>query len=226
MTGLVASVLLTSQSVKSKLQLISCIELCVYNYSDKFLLKQLEVLYPLWYPIRNQMIEELASNKDELMSIVRTERIARIAASSASIALGGGLVVAGIALAPFTFGASIGLSVAGGVVGGLASLGGIGAFIASKVTSNKHLKKAQEHISLDQQLSLQINDIVQEISAEPSSTGEIVGEVAAGGAMGAADFSQFGAGVAIGLESALEGNALALRTILAVLLGWHWQECL
>ena len=213
MTQLVASFLLTSQSVKSKLQLFSCIELCVYiyNYSDQFKLKQLEVLYSLWYPIRNQTIEELTSNKDELMSIVRNERIARIAASSASIALGGSLVVAGIALAPFTFGASIGLSVAGGVVGGLASLGGIGAFIASKVTSNKHLKKAQEHISLDQQLSLQINDIVQEISAEPSSTKEIAGEVAAGGAMGAADVSRFGAGVAIGLESALEGGAFALR---------------
>ena len=214
MTQLVASFLLTSQSLKSKLQLFSCIELCVYiyNYSDQFKLKQLEVLYSLWYPIRNQTIEELTSNKDELMSIVRNERIARIAASSASIALGGSLVVAGIALAPFTFGASIGLSVAGGVVGGLASLGGIGAFIASKVTSNKHLKKAQEHISLDQQLSLQINDVVQEIiSAEPSSTGGIAGEVAAGGAMGAADFSRFGAGVAIGLESALEGGAFALR---------------
>ena len=171
----------------------------------------MEVLRKLWYPIRYQTIEELTNSKDELISIVRHERIAKIATSSASIALGGSLVVAGIALAPFTFGASIGLSVAGGVVGGLASLGGIGAFIASKVTSNKHLKKAQEHISLDQQLSLQINNIVQEISAEPSSTGEIAGEVAAGGAMGAADVSRFGAGVAIGLESALEGGAFALR---------------
>ena len=171
----------------------------------------MEVLRKLWYPIRYQTIEELTNSKDELISIVRHERIAKIATSSASIALGGSLVVAGIALAPFTFGASIGLSVAGGVVGGLASLGGIGAFIASKVTSNKHLKKAQEHISLDQQLSLQINNIVQEISAEPSSTGEIAGEVAAGGAMGVADVSRFGAGVAIGLESALEGGAFALR---------------
>ena len=173
----------------------------------------MEVLRKLWYPIRYQTIEELTNSKDELISIVRHERIAKIATSSASIALGGSLVVAGIALAPFTFGASIGLSVAGGVVGGLASLGGISAFIASKVTENKRLKKAQEHISLDQQLSLQINNIAQEIiSAEPSSTGEIAGEAAAGGAMGVADISRFGAGVAIGLESAFEGGAFALRT--------------
>ena len=149
------------------------------------------------------------------MSIVRNERIARIATSSASIAVGASLVAVGvgIAFAPVTFGVSLGLSVAGGVVGGLASLGGIGAFIASKVTSNKHLKKAQEHINLDQQLSLQINIIVEEISAEPSSNGgiagKIAGELAAGGAMRVADISRIG--VTIGLDSAFEGGAFALR---------------
>ena len=151
------------------------------------------------------------------MSIVRNERIARIAASSTSIAVGASLVAVGvgIAFAPVTFGVSLGLSVAGGVVGGVASLGGIIAFINSIVKSNKHLKKAQEHISLDQQLSLQINIIVEEISAEPSSTGEIAGkiagELAAGGAMSVADISRIG--VTIGLDSAFEGGAFALRGV-------------
>ena len=149
------------------------------------------------------------------MSIVRNERIARIAASSASLVLGGSLVVIGIALAPFTFGASIGVSVAGGVVGGLASAGGIGAFIASKVLANKKLKAAQEHISLDQQLSLSINDVAKKhqetIQKRIKYFSEIAGETAAGGTMGVADAGRVGAGIAIAAEGAIEGSALALR---------------
>ena len=149
------------------------------------------------------------------MSIVRNERIVRITASSASIVLGGGLVVVGIALAPFTFGASIGVSVAGGVVGGLASAGGIGAFIASKVLANKWLKAAQEHISLDRQLSLSINDVAKKhqetIQKHITYFSEIAGEAVAGGTMGVADAGRLGAGIAIATEGAIEGSALALR---------------
>ena len=148
------------------------------------------------------------------MSIVRNERITRIATSTAGIVIGGGLVVTGIALAPFTFGASIGVSVAGGAVGALLSAGGIGAFIASKVLANKRLKYAQEHIVLDQQLSLTINDVARmhEQKVRATSLSQIAGVAAAGGAMGIADAGRIGAGVAIATEGAVEGAALALRT--------------
>ena len=151
------------------------------------------------------------------MSIVRNERVARIAASSAGIVLGGGLVVLGLCLAPFTFGASIGVTVAGGIAGGLASAGGISAFIASKVLANKRLKAAQEHINLDRQLSIFINEVDrrhQEIVQQhinAVSFSEIAGEIAAGGAMGVADVGRVGAGIAIAAEGFVEGGSLLLR---------------
>ena len=149
------------------------------------------------------------------MSIVRSERIARITTSSAGIALGGGLVILGLCLAPITFGASIGVTIAGGVVGGLASASGISAFIASKVLANKRLKAAQEHINLDQQLSLTINEVAkkhQEIVQQhvnAVSFSEISGEIAAGGAMGVADVGR--AGIAIATEGVVEGGSLIVR---------------
>ena len=148
------------------------------------------------------------------MSIVKHERIARIATSVTGLVIGGALVVTGIALAPFTFGASIGVSVAGGAVGALTSAGGIGAFIAAKVLANKQLKKAQEHITLDQQLSLTINNVVQvhEKEVRATSLSQVAGVAATGGAMGVADAGRIGAGVAIAAEGAVEGAALALRT--------------
>ena len=152
------------------------------------------------------------------MSIVKTERIARIATSVTGLVIGGGLVITGIVLAPFTFGASIGVSVAGGAVGGLASAGGIGAFIAAKVLANKQLKKAQEHIALDQQLSLTINEIAKKHEKKVHANKyvppylQLAGFAAAGGAMGVADAGRIGAGAAIAAEGAVEGAALALRT--------------
>ncbi|XP_019859962.1 PREDICTED: uncharacterized protein LOC109588224 [Amphimedon queenslandica] len=210
---------------------------CVYidNFTEKFVLparyvpfhsraekeyykKQLELYRSMWYPIRCKTISVLSDNKEAVLSIVRHERIARIAASSASIVLGGGMVVAGLALLPFTFGVSIGLSVAGGVVGATASLGGIGAFIASKILSNKRLKLAQEHISLDQQLSISINNVAAKYNEAMKKCvesaldgGELAGNVAAGGA-GLASLGRVGMGIAIGIESAAEVGAIALRT--------------
>ena len=173
------------------------------------------LLRSLWYSIRSETVDVILRNKDEVMSIVRNERIARIAASSAGVVLGGGLVVLGLCLAPFTFGASIGVTVAGGIAGGLASAGGIGALIASKVSTNKRLKDAQEHINLDQQLSLTINEVAkkhQEIVQQhvnAVSFSEISGKIAAGGAMGVADVGR--AGIAIATEGVVEGGSLIVR---------------
>ena len=175
------------------------------------------LLRSLWYSIRSETVDVILRNKDEVMSIVRNERIARIAASSAGVVLGGGLVVLGLCLAPFTFGASIGVTVAGGIAGGLASAGGIGALIASKVSTNKRLKDAQEHINLDQQLSLTINEVDrrhQEIVQQhvnAVSFSETAGEIATGGAMGVADVGRVGTGIAIATEGIVESSSLLFR---------------
>lgn len=190
-----------------------------YRAEKEYYKKQLEIYRSMWHPIRSETISVISENKDSLLSIVRNERIARIAASSASLVLGGGLVVLGLALIPVTFGASVGLSVAGGVVGATASLGGVGAFIARKVLENKRLKSAQEHISLDQQLSIIINEIAEKYDAamvkctqSALSSGGMAGNFAAGGAQGFASMGRVGMGIAVGIESAAEAGAIALRT--------------
>ena len=170
--------------------------------------KQLEVFRSIWLPIRNETINVINKNKDEVMDIVHKERAVRIGTSVASIVLGGTLVATGIALAPFTFGGSIGLSVAGAAIGGLASAGGIAAFITSKVMTKKRLKKAQEHISLDQQLSLNINDAAYYIYTAEKE--HLPGVLHSASTIGT--FSQTASVAAIAAEGTVESTAIALRT--------------
>ena len=152
------------------------------------------------------------------MSIVYAERVAKIAAASISIA-GGGLTIIGIVLAPFTFGGSIGISVLGGAVAGLVAAGGIGASIASRVLANKELKKAQQHINLDQQLSFSINEVAgmyskimkHNINHEPqhgAALEEVVGGVQGLTTVGRA----IGTATSIGVEGTIEGSAIAIRS--------------
>lgn len=162
------------------------------------------------HSIRCVTIDVIAKNKDEVMEIVHKTRAARIATSVVGIVIGGGLAVTGIALAPFTFGGSIGVAVAGGAIGTLSSSGGIGAFIASKVISNSRLKAAQEHISLDRQLSIQINTIaLQYMKMESTNDGSVTGINYA--AHIAANIGRFSSAAVIAGEGAVEGVAMALR---------------
>ena len=162
------------------------------------------------HSIKRVTIDVIAKNKDEVMKIVHMARAVRIATSVIGIVIGGGFVVTGLVLAPFTFGGSIGLSVAGGAIGILSSSGGIGAFIASKVMSNSRLKAAQEHISLDQQLSLQVNAIVlQYMKMESTNDGSVTGINYA--AHIAANIGRFSSAAVIAGEGTVEGVAIALR---------------
>lgn len=130
------------------------------------------------------------------------------------IIVGGGLVIGGIAAAPFTFGASIGLAVAGGAVGAAASLGGIGALITRRIMANTRLKTAQEHISLDQQLSRNVNKIANEytLQVQHYNTMELAHDVSSGVRAVAAVGGRFGMATAVALEGVVETSALALRT--------------
>lgn len=153
-----------------------------------------------------------------MIEMIRAERLTRIAAASTSLLIGSGLTIAGLALIPVTFGASIGLSVAGGVVGGVASLGGVGAFIASKIGSSKKLKKVQNHIEVDQQLSNSINEVsCKYIEAEHeysmSQKLAIATTLSAGVMQGLAAVTtrSIGVGVAVGIEGAAESALAAIR---------------
>ena len=116
----------------------------------------------IWCPIRRQTIELLNNQKEEILKIVRDVRIAKIAGSATSLIAGGALTITGLALIPFTLGASIGLMLAGAGVGALGTATSIGAAVVSKVMKSTRLKEAHEHIKLDQQLSSNVNDIANE----------------------------------------------------------------
>ena len=148
------------------------------------------------------------------MEIVHKERAARLATTVSGMVASSGLVITGIALAPITFGGSLAISALGGVVGVAMAGAGIGASIVTKVRNNKRLKKAQEHIHLDQQISLMINEDAYKYNKTMPQHRSHVPKSAATSALqgGAAIGRGAGAGIAIGLEGTVEAVAAAFRT--------------
>ena len=180
-------------------------------FSVDTLEQKLEVYHSLWHPIRCKTIDKIEEKKEEIMSIVYKARATKLGATISGMVLGGSLVITGIALIPFTLGGSIAVSVVGGVVGAAAAGVGIGASIASKVFSNKELKKAQQHINLDHQISLILNNDAKKYNE--IGTSSHVPESSLLGLQGAVAIGRSaGAGIAIGIEGAVETAALAVRT--------------
>ena len=138
------------------------------------------------------------------MSIVRNTKIATIVAASTGVVITCSLTVTGAALAPVKFGSSFALCVLAGVAGELTSAAGAVAGIAGAVLAKKELKKAQQHINLDQQLSLSINkvaDMYSEIMKHKPQHAAAL-EEAVGGKQGLT--------TSIGVEGKVEASALAI----------------
>ena len=139
------------------------------------------------------------------MSIVRKTMIAGIVTASTSVVITCSLAVTGFALAPVTFGSSLILCPLSGVIGGLTgAAGGAVAGIAAIVLTKKELKKAQQHINLDQQLSLSINKVADMYSEmmkhKPQHAAAL--EEAVGGEQGLT--------TSIDVEGKVEASALAI----------------
>ena len=161
--------------------------------------RQVEICHSLWLPIRYQTIDELVRNKDEVMGIIHVAA-AGIALTYLGVATGLGLL-----FAPITFGASLAVGAAVGaaagasiVAGGLA-IGDMSATLASRVLSNRRLKAAQEHICLDQQLSLQNNEVASRLMNSGSQLNVVASQMETTAAM----------------ASVVETSAAANRTALA-----------
>ena len=182
-----------------------------YFFSIDTLEQKLEVYHSIWYPIRCKTIDKIEENKEEIMSIVYKVRAAQLATTVSSMVVSTGLVITGIALAPFTFGGSIAISVLGGIVGASTAGAGIGAFIVAKVLNNKKLKEAQQHINLDQQISLMINNDANKYYTIGDSSHILESSLI--GLQGITVIGQgAGASIAIGVEGTIETAALVLRT--------------
>ena len=149
--------------------------------------------------------------RDEVLKIVRDVRIAKIAGASTSLVVGGSLTIVGFVLIPFTFGGSIGLTLAGAGVGAVGTATTIGASITSKVMSNNRVKKAQEHIKLDQQMSEHVNmrgsDYNEAIKNASIATDSIHGVVGVGGRLGVGVTK----GIAGGIEAGVQAGSAAVR---------------
>uniref|UniRef100_A0A1X7TGQ1 Caspase family p20 domain-containing protein n=1 Tax=Amphimedon queenslandica TaxID=400682 RepID=A0A1X7TGQ1_AMPQE len=117
------------------------------------------LFYVMWYSVRCKTIEVLLENKDEVMKIVRYERISKIGSSAAGI-IGGTMIGVGLLFAFPTYGLSLNVAAIGGVVSGIGAGTNLISSIASKVASNKRLKNAQFFVTFDRQFSNQLNTVV------------------------------------------------------------------
>ena len=144
------------------------------------------------------------------MSIVYKARAAKLGTIVFGTIASGGLVITGVALAPFMFGGSIAISALGGVVVAAAAAGNVAAIFVEKALNNKKLKKVQQHINLDQQISLIIN--IDAIKYNKIGDLPDISESSLYALQGAAAISRgASAGIAIA-EGVVETAAGALRT--------------
>ena len=110
----------------------------------------------MWYPIRRKTIDVILENKDEVMSIVRHERISKVTTAAMGL-VGGGMIGIGFLFAAPTAGVSLAMSAAGGVVSTLSAGSSLISYLASKIKANSRLKKAQQFVKFDQQFSNHVN---------------------------------------------------------------------
>ena len=117
---------------------------------------QCQIIHGIWQQVHNETIHLLQEHRDEVFEFIRNTRIVKIAGATTSLVVEGVLGVTGIILSPFTWWWLIYWTVVGAlaVVGAAGSATVLAASIVSRVMSlNEKLRMAQEHISLDKQLS-------------------------------------------------------------------------
>lgn len=151
-----------------------------------------------WAPERRRVLKDLESIRDEVQRQAKIHSIGSITYSSVGL-VGGGLAIAGIITAPFTFGISLGLTVAGiatGVTSGVAGVthGAVKIGIVKKQINNaktnleNHEKSCKEMKSLLELLKQDIETIEANIQDCKELKTSYLGEslIGIGGATGVA----------------------------------------
>lgn len=111
--------------------------------------KAKEYFQKIFAPERMKVINKLISFRDDIQKEALIQKIGSVTYSSVGI-VGGGLIIAGIIAAPFTFGVSLGLSVAGGAASISSGVAGVTHHIVKQ-------KKVKSKL-VDAQTSLQDHD--------------------------------------------------------------------
>ncbi|XP_061434159.1 uncharacterized protein LOC133359671 [Lethenteron reissneri] len=119
-------------------------------------------VFPEWKKKRIGVLKMLADMIVQLKKRARDGNISKVAGSSASIA-GGAMAIAGIALIPVTFGASLGLTIAGTATGVAGGITAAGASIAVLVMNKASTKEATENIEKDKIAGEKLAEAVQSI---------------------------------------------------------------
>ncbi|XP_046565798.1 apolipoprotein L6-like [Haliotis rubra] len=110
----------------------------VEEYEDKIQLAIAEVNTQ-----NDKTVKSLYDLADELDKAQRKMNIAKTSFASGGI-VAAALTIAGIVCAPATFGASLGLTIAGVTVGVTSGVGGLSTEVADKIINTKTLRKAEK----------------------------------------------------------------------------------
>ncbi|XP_046569368.1 apolipoprotein L3-like isoform X1 [Haliotis rubra] len=111
---------------------------------------------------KRAVVDTLHTLASEVDKQVLNARIAKTSFASTGI-IGSGLAIAGVIAAPFTFGASLGLTIAGAVVGLSSGVGGLTTTIVDSLQNSSKTKAANtaatKYIGTLDQIVAQIEDI-------------------------------------------------------------------
>nr|XP_022335914.1 uncharacterized protein LOC111132404 [Crassostrea virginica] len=121
--------------------------------------KNAENYFKIWAPERQKILKELRRIKDEIQRQARIHTIGSITYSSVGL-VGGGLAIAGIVTAPFTFGASLALTVAGVASGVTSGIAGVTHGVVKLGIVKKHVNIAQESLKKHEEACKKMKDLV------------------------------------------------------------------
>ena len=148
--------------------------------SDKFGVygQNLLAQYPEWKKQREDCIREIRDLADNIDFHHRNTNIAQVPASIAGLA-GGVLTITGLALIPVTFGVSLGLTIAGAVVGTGAAVTGIanaGTDIGVRIHRTKKAQQCvKSHVPCTEEMLNTIKNLFNSLNeANELATDEIV----------------------------------------------------
>ena len=196
-----------------------------YSEQGQKLAKQLDMALKVWVHIRQATIECLEEMRDKLKQVYQDVRVSRAVGGATSI-VGGVLAVVGLGLIPVTFGGSLALTVVGAVTGVTGGVTSIGAILAKIGICKAKLKKAQEIIEVDNQLSKQVNDLwhwleevaneLQKVHDNPNVTKEeVIVSLLQGGKVFRIGLAAARTGVSVSLVPKAGGTAAVQGAILA-----------